>query len=125
MEKKDIEELMMMEFGELMYAWGSPLGTTVSILEDYENYFEHNSAKYYHYLSSLYILNCMSDNLKWYKEHSTDFLETRLVPLLMEVIHFDSNEKEMQELIELVRDYLSGKSDDLNKIESIVDKRTE
>jgi hypothetical protein len=122
MNEKEISELMEFEFSELMYAWGSPLGATTSILSDYEDYFEKNSKEYYYHIKSLYLLNCASDNLKWYKEHRADFLERRVTPLLMEFIHFDSDEKEMRELTVHVKEYLFDEKDDFNEIENIMEK---
>jgi len=118
MNEQEVKELMEYEFGELMYAWSSPIASTNSILQDYEEYFEKDSKEYYYHIKSLYLLNCSTENLKWYKERRTKFIEERVTPLLMECIHMDVDEKEMRELTVHVKEYFFDEKDDVNIIEN-------
>ncbi|PGN62204.1 hypothetical protein CN978_25065 [Priestia megaterium] len=112
---KDIKELILDEFDEYLYAGYSPLGATVAILKDYNNYFEYDSREYYKYIKSLYLINCTRDNLEWYKEYRPGFLEERVIPQLMDTIRFEPLKGEMKKLIHFVNTYLFIEIDDINQ----------
>lgn len=120
MSEKEVKELMEYEFGELMYAWSSPIGSTNSILQDYEDYFEKDSKEYYYHIKSLYLLNCSTENLTWYKERKRMFIDERIKPLLLEFVHVDVDEKELRELTVEVKKYLFDEQKDINEIEKIM-----
>ncbi|PGN04348.1 hypothetical protein [Priestia megaterium] len=122
MSYKDTKELILYAFKEYEYANFSILGATTAILRDFNDYFEPNSKGYYNYIKSLYLINCTSDNLEWYKKNRPGFLKRRLIPDLKRNIDFEPAEFEMQELIKLVDNYLSDKDTDINMKNDLISK---
>ncbi|GAB1786099.1 hypothetical protein [Priestia megaterium] len=115
MSEKDIKELISIEFSELLYAKYSPLGATSAILNDYDNSFEHNTKEYYTYIKSLFLINCTSDNLEWYKKNDPEFLVRRVILELKETIQFEPAGEEMLDFTHLVENYLFNKIDGINR----------
>lgn len=115
-----VKELISNEFNEYLYAKYSPLGATSAILYDYNDYFESDSQEYHMYIKSLFLINCTSHTLEWYKEYSPDFLEIRIIPHFMDTIRFETTFSEMQQLIRIVRGYLSNEFNDIDQVNNLI-----